>query len=116
MPSLLAYVKKRGCLPLYLTFSLAALMAFYSAQEMKDGSLLGYRDGMEYRISDDKAVLEFFSANTNKPTEEFVSAFLAQDSFFGQDLTEISGLKEMVAAYLDDIKENGMRAALCRIL
>jgi hypothetical protein len=61
MPSLLSYVEQFGMLPACLTFSLAALMAFYSSTEMREGKLIGYRNGEVYRISDDAAVLEFFA-------------------------------------------------------
>lgn len=115
MPSLLGYVEKMGKLPAHMTFSLAALMAFYSGTEIRDGKLVGHRGEEEYMISDDAAVLEFFAANSAKATEEFVTAFLSNEAFFGQDLTKVEGLKDAVTAYLDDIKTNGMRAALCRI-
>lgn len=115
MPSLLGYVEKTGALPAHLTFSLAALMAFYSAREIRDGKLIGHRNGEEYMISDDAAVLEFFVENSTKATEEFVGAFLSNETFFGQDLTLVAGLKDAVVSYLDDIKANGMREALCRI-
>ena len=115
MPSLLGYVEKTSTLPAHLTFSLAALMAFYSATEIREGKLVGHRNVEEYIISDDAPVLEFFVENSAKATEEFVAAFLSKEAFFGQDLTQIAGLKDAVATYLDDIKANGMREALCRI-
>ena len=115
MPSLLGYVDKFGTLPAHMTFSLAALMAFYSGTEIRDGKLVGHRGEEEYIISDDASVLEFFAANSTKATAEFVGAFLANESFFGQDLTLVPGLKDAVVTYLDDIKTNGMRAALCKI-
>ena len=36
MPSLLGYVEKTGKLPAHLTFSIAALMAFYHGTEIRD--------------------------------------------------------------------------------
>ena len=66
MPSLLGYVEKTGKLPAHLTFSIAALMAFYHGTEIRDKALIGHRDGQEYNIMDDKAVLEFFAANCEK--------------------------------------------------
>ena len=99
----------------HLTFSLAALMAFYAGTEIRGNALIGRRDGQEYNIMDDMAVLEFFRDNSQKETGEFVKAFLGSEDFFGQDLNQVTGLTEAVAAYLDDIKANGMRAALCRI-
>ena len=115
MPSFLGYVEKEGKLPARLTFSLAALMAFYTGSQIRDKALIGSRNGQEYNIMDDQEVLEFFAANSSKDTKEFVSAFLGSVNFFGQDLNEVAGLTDAVSAYLDDIKTNGMRAALCRI-
>ena len=115
MPSFLGYVEKMGKLPAHLTFSLAALMNFYTGTEIRGKALIGNRAGQEYNIMDDMPVLEFFRDNSQKETKEFVVAFLGNVDFFGQDLNEVAGLTDAVAAYLDDIKANGMRAALCKI-
>ena len=112
MPSFLGYIEKTGELPAHLTFSLAALMAFYKGTEIRDKALIGHRDGQEYNIMDDKAVLEFFAANSEKPSAEFAAAFLSNVEFFGQDLTEIAGLTDKIAAYLDEIAAKGMRKTL----
>lgn len=115
MPSLLGYVERKGEVPAHLAFSIAALMAFYTGTEIRDKALIGHRDGQEYNVMDDMAVLEFFRDNSSKATAEFVSAFLGREDFFGQDLNKIAGLTDAMVAYLDDIKANGMRAALCKI-
>ena len=116
MPSFLGYIEKEGTLPSRLTFSLAALMAFYTGSEIRDKALIGHRNGQEYNIMDDMAVMEFFRDHSGKDTKEFVSTFLGRIDFFGQDLNEIQGLTDAVTAHLDDIKANGMRAALCKTL
>ena len=116
MPSFLGYIEKEGKLPSRLTCSLAALMAFYTGSEIRDKALIGHRNGQEYNIMDDMAVMEFFRDHSGKDTKEFVSAFLGRIDFFGQDLNEIQGLTDAVTAHLDDIKANGMRAALCKTL
>ena len=115
MPSLLGYVEKTGKLPAHLTFSLAALMAFYTGSEIREGALIGHRGEQEYKIMDDAKVLEFFRDNSSKPAAEFVKAFLGEESFFGRDLNQVPGLSEAVTADLEDIRANGMRAALCKI-
>ncbi|MBQ7954808.1 MAG: tagaturonate reductase [Lachnospiraceae bacterium] len=115
MPSFLGYVEKTGKLPEHLTFSIASLMAFYTGTEIRDKALIGHRDGQEYNIMDDMAVLEFFRDNSQKETAEFVKAYLGREDFHGQDLNQVAGLTDAVTAYLDDIKANGMRAALCKI-
>lgn len=115
MPSLLGYVEKFGKLPEHLAFSLAALMAFYEGTEIRDKALIGHRGNEEYRIMDDMEVLEFFRDNCRKDSKAFVTAFLGNENFFGQDLNKVAGMADAVAEYLDDIRTNGMRAALCRI-
>ncbi len=115
MPSLLGYVEKFGKLPVHLAFSLAALMAFYTGTEIRGKALIGSRNGQEYEILDDMDVLEFFRDNCRKDSRDFVTAFLGNENFFGQDLNQVEGLTDAVAGYLDDIRANGMRAALCRI-
>lgn len=116
LPSFLGYVEKYGKLPVHLTFSIASLMAFYTGSEIRDKALIGHRNGQEYNIMDDAAVLEFFRDYSGRDTKTFVDAYLSNENFHGQDLTKIEGLCEAVVSYLDDIKENGMRAALCRTL
>lgn len=112
MPSFLGYIEKNGELPKHLTFSLAALMAFYKGTEIRDKALIGHRQDQEYNIMDDAAVLEFFAANSEKPSGEFVRNFLGNQEFFGQDLTQIEGLVDTVSAYLDEIADKGMRRTL----
>lgn len=112
MPSFLGYIELNKKLPEHLTFSLAALMAFYKGTEIRDKALIGHRDGQEYNIMDDMAVLEFFAANSEKPSGEFAQNFLSNVDFFGQDLAEIDGLVDTVAGYLDEIAAKGMRKTL----
>ena len=112
MPSFLGYIENEGKLPAHLTFSLAALMAFYTGTEIRDKALIGHRDGAEYNILDDAAVLEFFAANSSKDAAEFAHAVLSNVDFWGQDLSAIAGLDEAVSTYLSDIRTMGMRAAL----
>ena len=112
MPSFLGYIEKFGKLPEHLTFSLAALMAFYTGNELRQGVLIGHRHEQEYEIKDDAEVLEFFKENSGKATDEFVQLFLSNCGFFGQDLTRINGLNEKVALYLNEIRTKGMEAAL----
>ena len=124
MPSLLEYAERFGRLPVNLTFSLAALMALYSGTCINDGALIGYRrsggvceeNGQEYRVRDDAQVLEFFRDHCELEEEVFAKALLGREDFWGQDLNQVEGLSDVVAEYLRDIRRNGMRAALCRIL
>lgn len=112
LPSLLGYVERKGELPKHLTFSIAALMAFYTGSEIRGKALIGHRDGQEYEIMDDKAVLEFFAENSSRETAAFVQAYLSDAEFHGQDLTKVAGLADAVTAYLEDIRTLGMRKAI----
>lgn len=112
MPSFTGYIDKFNELPKHLTFSLAALMAFYTGTEIRAGALIGHRGETEYQVKDDQAVLEFFVANSSKDTKEFVQAFLSNTEFFGIGLTSYAGVVDAVTEYLTEIRTNGMREAL----
>ncbi len=112
MPSLLEYVKLTGRLPKRLAFSLAALMAFDRTDERRDDALIGHRDGQEYRILDDKTVLDFFQAHAHDAPDDLTRAFLSAEAFWGRDLTSVPGLEELVAEDLKTILAAGVRAAM----
>lgn len=112
MPSFLEYIEKTGSLPVHLTFSLAALMAFYTGTEIRDKALIGHRGEEEYNILDDEAVLAFFAANSGKDPAEYVHNTLSNKDFWGQDLSAPAGVEDAVAGYLADIRELGMRGAM----
>jgi tagaturonate reductase len=115
MPSFLDYIKNEGKLPTHLTFSLAALMAFYTGTEIRDKALIGHRNGEEYQILDDAAVLEFFAANSSKSAEKYTHAVLSNENFWGQDLTKLAGVEDAIVSYTKDIRELGMRKAMEKI-
>ena len=112
MPSFLEYIEKEGKLPTHLTFSLAALMAFYTGTEIRDKALIGHRNGQEYNIMDDADVLEFFAANSSKEPAEYTHAVLSNENFWGQDLTKLAGVEEAVTNYISDIRSMGMRKTM----
>ncbi len=115
MPSFLSYIEKEGRLPKHQTFSLAALLAFYTGSEIRDAALIGHRGDEEYRIMDDAAVLEFFAENSAKDAGEYAGLALANEDFWGQDLTALTGVREAVASYVSDIRALGMRGAMEKI-
>ena len=112
MPSLLGYVEKFGKLPKDLTFSIAALLAFYKGSEIRDGALIGNRNGEEYKIMDDPEVMEFFKENSALPSRELSEKYLSNVEFHGQDLTKVEGLVDAVAKDLEDIRTLGARKAM----
>lgn len=112
MPSFVAFIEKHSRVPKHLAFSLASLMAFYTGSERRDKALIGHRGEEEYRIMDDDAVLDFFAEHSGKEAAEFTHAVLSNTDFWGEDLSVRPNVEETVAAYLSDIRELGMRAAL----
>lgn len=115
LPSFKDYVKNNGTLPRLITFSFAALLAFYSSSTLtEDGLIATRKDGCEYIIRDDAAVLNFFAENSSKGAEEFVSAASNTD-FWGEDLSAYNGFTDEVCYWLSAIKndtENALRAVL----
>lgn len=112
LPSFTGYFEKTGKVPLHLAFSMAALMAFYTGDEIRDKALIGHRGEEEYCVMDDAQVLAFFAANSKKGTEEYVHAVLSNAEFWGQDLSLIEGAEGVIASYLADIRAMGMRGAM----
>lgn len=90
LPTILEYKEAKGTYPQGLTFSLAALIAFYRTDE----------------ANDDEAVMAFMK-------DASVADILAKEEYWGQDL---SGLLPLVSEYYDLIEEKGMAAAYDAVL
>ena len=116
LPSFKDYVANKGELPRLITFSLAALFAFYSSEDLREGALIAKRaDGTVYEIHDDAHVLEFFATNSGKAAGEFVKAVLSNVVFWGEDLTAYEGMEATVTEWLTLIKTDA-KAALKKVL
>ena len=103
--------------PRYLTFSFAALLAFYTSDRLCDGILVGDRDGEDYAIKDDLCVLEFFARNSkSRSTREYVIAVASNAAFWGEDLAGYKGFVDMVSSDLDRIRKDGMALAIASLI
>ena len=114
MPSFLQYIDKNGKLPVCLTMSLAAYIAFYSndVQELTDAGLVCKRPaGNTYTVNDDRWALEFFYDHKNDSEEDLVKAVLGNEKMWDQDLNKIEGLTDTVIADLKKIRTEGAKAA-----
>jgi tagaturonate reductase len=102
LPSVKSYIASSGRAPELLSFSLAALMAFYKG-DLRAG----------YALKDDPAVLEFFTEVwlSGKP-DDTVKAVLSRVDFWGEDLSVLPGFEDAVRTALDDILKQGVRAAV----
>lgn len=114
LPSIQEFVKRTGKLPRALSFSLAALIAFYRGNEINGTALIGKRPlGNTYEIKDDMPVLEFFKAQwseydeTAAGAEKLAKAVLANTEFWGEDLNNLPGFTKVVAEDLYSILTNG---------
>lgn len=112
MPSLIEYVDIKGNVPPHLTFSLAALMQFYTGDFVDNNHMTGYRGTETYNINDDLNVLEFFQSKCKMSDEEYTNAVLSNKMIWGVDLTKIIGFETAVRGYITDIREFGMRKAI----
>lgn len=114
LPSFKDYYKNNGTLPKLITFSLSALLAFYSSKDLKeDGLYAKRRNGDEYVIHDDKAVLEFFASNAGKT--DLIEKALKNTDFWGEDLSEYTNFQKEVSYWYDKIMCD-VKAALKEVL
>jgi tagaturonate reductase len=118
MPSIQQYLAQRGSLPRRLTFSLAGLIAFYRGTEIREGSLIGRRDGTDYPILDEPAVLEVFCRAwrafepTRAGAQALVMTLLGQEAIWGNDLNRVPGFTSAVARDLHEIITRGPLQAM----
>lgn len=123
LPSITQTIAKTGSVPKLLSFSLAALIAFYNGKEIKTDEkgkqyLESKRDEGVYGNYDVPSVLEFF-AKLNSETSDaktIAKRVLSNADFWKEDLTKYAGLEESVAKNLADIQSKGMKAALADIV
>ncbi len=112
LPSLLGYVEAKGALPAKLTFSLAALIAFYRGQ----------RGDEAIQLVDDREVLDLFQTAWNDydgtlpGVQKLTAAVLGAKTQWGRDLNEVPGLTALVAEQLHAIVHSGMQPALEALL
>ncbi|MCH3967101.1 MAG: tagaturonate reductase [Atopobiaceae bacterium] len=115
LPTLLDYVEGRHDLPRRLTFSLAALIAFYTRPGgtlEEDGIHLTREDGDAYVATDNRDILELLHAHATDEVPGLVQAVLGDEGLWDTDLTDIPGLADLVAADLTAIRTDGPKAAL----
>ncbi len=109
LPSFKDYIKNKGELPKLITFSFAALLAFYSSDNLKDDGLYAKRaNGDEYVVRDDKAVLEFFASTVGKA--DFVEKACKNVDFWGEDMSLYNGFTKQVAYFYEKIMANAVDA------
>ena len=116
LPTLKKSLRKTGRPPRLLSFSLAALIAFYRGR-LQGATLACMRGDREYLVRDQKEVLEFFAAEWKRSdVPVLVRATLAETRFWGEDLTKLGGLEDLVRGDLREILARGTLAAVRDLL
>ena len=121
LPSLLEFRDGRGALPPVLSFSLAALLAYYRGTRIADGALQGSRGGAAYPIRDDAEVLAAFAEawtafQDHRDTRTLARTLLGRPDLWGEDLSARPDLLARVADDLSRILDQGVRAAIQAVL
>ena len=97
LPSLVEYQKRTGELPKNLAYSLAALIMFYKGSWNDD----------TIPLNDSSDVLEFFKNSWASDDPGMVAGdVLSATNFWGQDLSSIAGLRELVTKFLKQIYDS----------
>lgn len=100
LPSLLAYQKKHGELPLHLTYAFACLLRFYK----------GEWKGEKLPVQDDEEIKNYFQQVWDGSNYEKVAGeVLQKKEFWDQDLTEVPQLKEKIAFALEQLDKEGVK-------
>jgi tagaturonate reductase len=108
LPSLLDYVEEYNSLPKRIVFSLSCLLYFYRGKRGLD----------DIELQDDPVTMQFFKTNWGKFDKqelsmiELVNTFLAEQRFWGVDLTSISNLENAISTNLRNIHQLGVKEAL----
>ncbi len=111
IPSLLAQVDKNGLISPRFAYAFAALIFFYR----------GLRDGREIPLKDSEEVILFMrkvwgeGSYSKSGMEQLCRNVLANESWWGKDLTSIPNLVEWTSQYLYDIDQHGILESLAKL-
>jgi tagaturonate reductase len=108
LPGLKVYLERKGELPKGLVLGLAAIITYYRG---------GKRGDVDIVPNDDPAIMglltELWASGDVRKVAEGV---LAAEFIWGEDLNKVPGLADLVAADLDLIMNEGMRAAVNTVI
>lgn len=111
LPTLRDHVQNTGKIPQNLTFSFAALLAFYTGTDLQpDGLHTTRADGTPYIVRDSAEVLAFFAENSTKPVVTYVDSVCAREDFWGEDLRRYPGFTDAVTKALTAIRKDPIAA------
>lgn len=119
LPSFKEYIAEKKSLPVCLTMSLAAYIAFYSneiQERTQDGLICRRPKGDTYKIQDDAWVLDFYYQHRMDNASDLVHAVLANEKMWGENMCNVEGLEKAVVNNLILIRTEGAEAAYASCL
>ncbi|MGB9662619.1 MAG: tagaturonate reductase [Moorellaceae bacterium] len=117
LPSVIGYWEKKGNLPVRLVFSLAALAYLFKEGQMSGRNFTGRRSKGEFNLEDDPEALKFWQQawqrydGTPGSLREVAACILKRSDIWGEDLTSLPGLADLLSRHLKDIIDNGVEEA-----
>jgi len=108
LPGLKTYLERKGELPKGLVLGLAGIITYYKG---------GKRGDVEIVPNDDAAIVELLkNLWATGDVRKVAEGVLAAEFIWGENLNAVPGLTDMLAADLELIQTEGMRAAVKSIL
>ena len=104
-----------GKLPKWLTYSYAALLAFYHTTEKGEKCLIGSRGTNTYEIHDDADKLAKVAEWAALTDDKYIHNIMTQTEWWGEDLTQIAGFEKAVAGHFSRIAEVGAKAHIAEL-
>lgn len=122
LPTVKDFVKERQMAPAGLGFSLAAVLYFYRGEPASAGALEGKRDtGAAYPIKDSPEVLNVLADawqkfEAHQSVEQLTTQLLSNTNLWGEDLTAVAGLADVVKQELDNMLAKGVKKAMAELV
>ena len=108
LPGLKTYLERKGELPKGLVLGLAAIITYYKGGKRGDADIVP---------NDDAAIMQLLKDLwADGDIRKVAEGVLAAEFIWGEDLNKINGLTDLVAANLELIQNEGMRAAVKTII
>ena len=108
LPGLKTYLQRKGHLPQGLVLGLAGIITYYKGGKRGDTEIVPNDDAHTIALLKDL----WATGDVRKVAE----GVLAAESIWDEDLNQIPGLTDLLAADLAMIQEKGMRAAVGQIV
>ena len=108
LPGLKTYLERKGELPKGLVLGLAGIITYYKG---------GKRGDVEIVPNDDAAIVELLKNRwATGDVRKVAEGVLAAEFIWGEDLNAVPGLTDLLTANLEQIQNEGMRAAVKTVI